>query len=141
MILVFTMPLCVYWSCCFNSILKKRCGVWTAWKKKSLETIFLLLIFYFFYETLLMTQRPCNAFPTYNKKERERKKLKSFTLIRSHHQTGQKYDNIWYVILSFLTVLCSFEMEVHRDIEPVWSKILKILLGRLFKPFSSLVLL
>lgn len=139
MILVFTMPLCVYWSCCFNSILKKRCL--NSLKKKKNPRNYFSTINFFFYETLLMTQRPCNAFPTYNKRERERKKLKSFTLIRSHHQTGQKYDNIWYVILSFLTVLCSFEMEVHRDTEPVWSKILKILLGRLFKPFSSLVLL
>lgn len=106
-------------------------------EKKNLETFFpLFYYYYFFYKTLLMAWRPCNASPTYNKKERERKKLKSFTLIRSHHQTGQKYDNIWYVILSFLTVICSFEIEVQRDIEPVWSKIFKILLGRLFKSFS-----
>lgn len=104
--------------------------------KKHLETNFFSFLI-IFYKLLLMAWRPFTAFSTYNKKERvkETKKLKSFTLIRSHHQEGQKYDNIWHAILSFFTVIYSFEMEVHRDIESVWSKILKILLVGYLNPF------
>lgn len=128
MICIISLPLWMHWLCCFGLVLDKRHGFW--WSlKKSLESIFSALIFLWniIYGLKTLTIK--------KKREQEAKKLKNFTLIRSHQQTVQKYDNIWHVILSFLSVTCSIKIEVHRDIEPAWSKILKTLLVSHLNPF------
>lgn len=127
MILIISLPLWMLWLCCFGLVLDKRHGFW--WSlKKSLESIFSALIFLWNIIYGLKTL-------TIKKRESKRQRNWRTSPWRSHQQTGQKYDNIWHVILSFLSVTCSIKIEVHRDIEPGWSKILKTLLVGHLNPF------